>query len=60
MARRLDRDPSEVLVLDVEDYVSTADLAEAVRRCGLGRHVYRGAPGPWPTLREMIRRASRS
>ena len=54
MARHLDRDPSQVLVLDVEDYVSTADLADAVRRSGLARHVYRGAPGPWPTLREMI------
>jgi hypothetical protein len=54
MAERLDRHPSEVLVLDVEDYVSTADLAREFRRGGLARHVYRGAAGPWPTLRQMI------
>jgi hypothetical protein len=55
MRERLDRGRGDVLILDVEDYVSTADLAQEFRRAGLGRYAYRGAPGPrWPTLRQMI------
>ena len=55
MRKRLDRGRGDVLVLDVEDYVSTADLAQEFRRAGLDRYAYRGAPGPqWPTLRQMI------
>jgi hypothetical protein len=57
MRKRLDRARGDVLVLDVEDYVSTADLAASFRRSGLNQYVYRGAPGPtWPTLRQMIAR----
>jgi hypothetical protein len=55
MRKRLDRGRGDVLVLDVEDYVSTADLAQEFARSGLDRYAYRGAPGPtWPTLRQMI------
>ncbi len=49
--------PREVLVFDVEDYVSAPDFAKVVKRSGLGRYVYRGATNPpWPTLRRMIAR----
>jgi hypothetical protein len=54
MRKHLARQPNEVLVLDVEDYVSTADLARELRRSGLAPRVYRGPAGPWPTLRQMI------
>jgi hypothetical protein len=57
MRNFLRADPRNVLLVVNEDYVSPADFARAVRRSGLRRHVYRGAPGPrWPTLGEMIRR----
>jgi hypothetical protein len=47
--------PDEVLVFDVEDYVSPQDLAAAFAESGLDGLVYRGAVAPpWPTLREMI------
>jgi hypothetical protein len=47
--------PDEVLLLDIEDYVSPSDLAAAFVESGLDELVYRGAASPpWPTLREMI------
>jgi len=56
MARYLRAHPSNVLLIDQEDYISTRDFAREVRRAGLLRYVYRGQPGPqWPTLRWMIR-----
>jgi hypothetical protein len=48
------KNPDEVLILVVEDYVSAADLAAAFAESGLDGLAYRGASGPWPTLREMI------
>jgi hypothetical protein len=49
------RNPDEVLVFGIEDYVSPQDLAAAFAESGLDGLVYRGAAGPpWPTLREMI------
>ena len=49
------QNPSEVLVLVIEDYVSPEDLAADFEASGLDGLVYRGARGPpWPTLREMI------
>lgn len=49
------RNPDEVLVLVVEDYVSPQDLAAAFAESGLDGLVYRGAPRPpWPTLRQLI------
>jgi hypothetical protein len=53
----LREEPDNVLLIINEDYVSPADFARAMKRSGMKRHVYRGAPGPrWPTLRAMIRR----
>ncbi|MFI5183709.1 MAG: hypothetical protein ACHQNV_04865, partial [Vicinamibacteria bacterium] len=47
--------PDEVLVFDIEDYVSPQDLAAAFSESGLDGLVYRGGVAPpWPTLREMI------
>jgi hypothetical protein len=47
--------PDEVLILDVEDYVSPHDLAEAFHRSGLEEFVYKGPNGPpWPTLGDLI------
>jgi hypothetical protein len=47
--------PSEVLLLILEDYVSPEDVAAAFERQGLLDYVYDGpAGGPYPTLREMI------
>jgi hypothetical protein len=49
------RNPDEVLVFGIEDYVSPQDLAAAFAESGLEELVYKGPPGPpWPTLREMI------
>jgi len=49
------RNPNEVMVLVLEDYVSPADLAAAFAESGLETLVYKGPTGPpWPTLREMI------
>lgn len=48
--------PHNVLMLDVEDYVTPADFAGAMQRSGLLAHLYTGAPGPtWPTVQWMIR-----
>ena len=49
------QNPSEVLVLVVEDYVSPQDLAARSRRAGSTASSTEGRRGPpWPTLREMI------
>ncbi len=47
--------PDEVLILVLEDYVATQDLADTFKESGLEALVYKGPSGPpWPTLREMI------
>jgi hypothetical protein len=47
--------PNEVLILDIEDYVSPEDTAAAFRDSGLIDDVYTHPEGtPWPTLRELI------
>ena len=49
------RNPDEVLVLVIEDYVTPEDLAGDFAHAGLDGLVYHGPLGPpWPTLREMI------
>ena len=49
------RNPGEVLVFVIEDYVTPEDVAAAFRTSGLERFVYRGGvAAPFPTLREMI------
>jgi hypothetical protein len=46
-----------VLLLDVEDYVTPKDFAKAMRKSGLLKYVYRGSTGPkWPKLSTMIKR----
>jgi hypothetical protein len=47
--------PGEVVMLDLEDYVTPEDVARAVRETGLIDFVYRGPlKAPLPTLRQMI------
>jgi hypothetical protein len=51
----LERNPGEVLILDIEDYINPDDLRRAFASSGLLPYVYRPAPDqPWPTLGEMI------
>jgi hypothetical protein len=49
-------EPDSVLAVVNEDSIAPRDFRRAVRRSGLRRYVYRGRTGPWPTLRQMIRR----
>ncbi len=50
----LDANPHEVVILVVEDYVDSGEVAAAFTESGLVDLVYRGAPrSPWPTLEEM-------
>lgn len=58
------RNPEEVMVIVVEDYVRPRDLAAAIEASGLGEFVYREREGVdngtvWPTLRELISRNER-
>ena len=47
--------PSEVLVIVVEDAVTPEDFVAAFRSAGLERYAYEGRVSPpWPTLRSMI------
>jgi hypothetical protein len=51
----LERNPGEVIILDIEDYVAPDDLRRAFASSGLLPYVYRHPVGqPWPTLGEMI------
>ena len=58
--RFLARNPNEVVLLVIEDYVEPRDLTRAFEASGLADLVYRGRPGArWPTLRELIAREER-
>ena len=46
--------PDNVLLIENEDYISSADFVSAMRRSGLLDHVYRGPRTPWKTLGQMI------
>jgi hypothetical protein len=48
------RDPSAVLVISIEDGVSSADTAKEFEKSGLLGYVYRGPTTPLPTLGEMV------
>lgn len=49
------RNPGEVLLFVIEDYVAPRDVEAAFREAGLLRFVYRGpVRPPFPTLREMV------
>jgi hypothetical protein len=51
----IERNPGEVIILDIEDYIEPDDLRAAFAASGLLSYVYRPAPDqPWPTLGEMI------
>ena len=52
----LRRHPGNVLLLDVEDYVTPKDFVKALKRSGLAKYAYRGSTKRWPTLRTMIKR----
>jgi hypothetical protein len=52
--------PREVLLLDIEDYVSPADLARAFEDAELLPYVWQGPPtAPWPTLDSLIAKDTR-
>jgi len=56
----LDGHPDEVLIVEIEDYVKAADMADLLERSGVADYAYRGPNGPpWPTLRQMIDRGQR-
>jgi hypothetical protein len=46
--------PSEVLVIVIEDYVTPAEIAATFQESGLMEFVYTGPIEPLPTLRQMI------
>jgi hypothetical protein len=47
--------PGEVLVVVIQDEsVDAADIVRCFEQSGLIDFVYKGPPGPWPTLREMV------
>lgn len=55
IARFLDANPSEVVLLFIEDYIRPDDFATAVADAGLLDRVYEHTPGDaWPTLGEMV------
>jgi hypothetical protein len=51
----LDRNPGEVIILDIEDYVAPNDLRLAFAESGLLQYVYRyPVEQAWPTLGQLI------
>jgi hypothetical protein len=47
--------PSEVLLIDIEDYVAPEDIVSAFEESGLAEHAYDGPLGPdFPTLGELV------
>jgi hypothetical protein len=52
----LDQNRNEVIVILIEDYITSADTAKAFAESGLNRYVYSHRPGTrWPALRQMIK-----
>lgn len=54
LASFLGRNPNEVMVVIVEDYVGADALAAAATEGGLSPFIYAGTTSTWPTLRQMI------
>jgi hypothetical protein len=51
----IEEHPSEVLLINVEDYVDPEDIVRAFEESGLAEHAYDGPLGPdFPTLGEMV------
>ncbi|HWN83403.1 MAG TPA: hypothetical protein VNM87_15000 [Candidatus Udaeobacter sp.] len=48
------QNPSEVLLIVIEDYVTPDDLRQAFEQTELSELVYTGPATPWPTLGELI------
>jgi hypothetical protein len=48
------RNPGEVLILVIEDYVTPEDLERTFAESGLLDFVYRGSTVKWPTLHQLI------
>jgi hypothetical protein len=56
----LEKNPGEVVVLDIEDYISPDDIRRVFADSGLLPYVYRHPAGQsWPTLGEMIESGQR-
>lgn len=56
----LERNPGEVIILQIQDQITPEDTAKAFIASGLLRYVYHHVDGqPFPTLREMIERNER-
>jgi hypothetical protein len=56
LRRFLAENPSEVVVLMIQDETSAADTARALRSADLDDRAYEKPPGePWPTLGELVR-----
>ncbi len=56
----LERNPRQILIIDLEDYTRPSDTVALLRRSGLARYIYKGPDGPpWPTLGEMSRSGGR-
>jgi hypothetical protein len=51
--------PSEVLMIVIEDYVTPTEIAAAFQESGLMEFVYTGPIEPLPTLRQMIESGGR-
>jgi hypothetical protein len=61
LADFLVQNPDEVVLLDVEDYVTPQDLAREFEKAGLSGLVYRGdRHSPWPTLHTLIESGQRA
>ncbi len=51
----LQKNPGEVMVINLESYVSGAAVQQALRQAGLLNMLHAPTPGaPWPTLRQMV------
>ena len=52
----LNANPDNVLLIENEDYISSADFVAAMEKSGLLDRVYRGPRTPWKTLGQMIKK----
>lgn len=52
--------PEEVLIIVLEDYVTSEELVTAFGASGLQKLVFVGMAPPWPTLRELIESGQRA
>jgi hypothetical protein len=55
----LTANPSEVVVIILEDYVEPAATAQLFRDAGLTSLIYKGSSNPWPTLGSLVKSGQR-